>query len=322
MSVKRAISIRIIGVLILVWLLSRVDLKGIYGILSYSRWIYIWGALLCLLLHVLLKFMRYQYILVQQSVRQPFLKTFQISMAAIYLSFITPGRVGELAKAFFIHQDQGVAVNRLLAGSILDRLYDVYILIFTALVGIGFIVEPSNSGSRTLIITLVGIALAPLLLFIPVVRHLCLTFISWLPGKIKKASGFSDQLNGFLQELDQLMSWRLLWGLGWSVFAYGIFFYACSLMGLALGISLPYFKMALIVAWVNIASFLPISFAGIGTRDACLVYFFAQEGLSNETALAFSAVMFALTYLFFGIIGFFAFVTLKRKGDPRQELKG
>lgn len=322
MSVKKTIGFRIIGIIILVWLLLRVDLKSICIILGNSSRMYLWGALLCLFLHVLLKFMRYQYILTQQAVHQSFLYTFQVSMASIYLSFITPGRVGELSKAFFIHKSQGVGLKRLLAGSVLDRLYDVYILIFTALVGTGFVIKPDGLASFPLILTLVGIALVPLLLFIPVIRHLCLALVSWLPGKIQKTSGIYDQLNGFMKELDLLMSWKLLWGLGWSVFAYGIFFYACSLMGLAVGVSLPFFTMAFIVAWVNIASFLPISFAGIGTREACLVYFFSREGLSNETALAFSAVMFTLTYVFFGIIGFIAFVTLKHKGDPREERKG
>lgn len=322
MDLKKAISLRIIGVLILVWLLSRVALRDIQAILSNAHWMFIWGALFFTLLQALVKFIRYQYILIQQSVRQPLLKTIQISMASMYLSFITPGRVGEIAKAFFIHQSQPVPLKRLLAGSILDRLYDVYVLIFTALVGFGFVIKPSGSGSISLILALVGIALAPLFLFVPVVRHVCLSCICWLPGKIQKTRRFYDQLNDFMKELDLLMSWKLLWGLGWTVCAYLIFFYACTLMALSVGVTLSFYKMAFIVAWVNIASFLPISFAGIGTREACLVYFFAQEGLTSEAALAYSAVMFILSYVIFGIIGFGALVTLKHKGGTQEDLKG
>lgn len=322
MDVKKAVSLRVIGVIILVWLLSRVALGDVHALLRNAHWTLIWAALFFTLLQSLVKFIRYQYILIQQSVRLPFMKTVQISMAAMYLSFITPGRVGEIAKAFFIHKSQAVPLKRLLAGSILDRLYDVYVLIFTALVGIGFVIKPSGSGSTMLILTLVGIALAPLLMFVPVVRHVCLSCISWLPGKVQKTRRLYDQLNDFMKELDLLMSWRLLWGLGFTVCAYLIFFYACTLMARSVGVSLSFYKMAFIVAWVNIASFLPISFAGIGTREACLVYFFAQEGLTSEAALAYSAVMFVLSYVIFGMIGFGALMTLKSIGDPRKDLKG
>lgn len=322
MNAKSSIGLRIIGVVILVWLLSRVALSDIHAILSHAHWRFIWGALFFTLFQSLVKFVRYQYILKQQSVHQPFYKTVQISMASMYLSFITPGRVGEIAKAFFIHQRQAVPLKRLLAGSILDRLYDVYVLIFTAFVGISFVVNPSGSGSLTLMLTLVVIALAPLLLFVPVVRHVCLSCISWLPDKIRKTRRFYDQLNDFMKELDLLVSWKLLWGLGWTVCAYLIYFYACTLMALSVGVTLPFDKMAFMVAWVNIASFLPISFAGIGTREACLVYFFAREGLTSEAALAYSAVIFALTYVVFGLLGFLALVTLKQKGDLKEDVKG
>ena len=81
-----------------------------------------------------------------------------------------------------------------------------------------------------------------------------------------------------------------------------IFFFSCYCMSRSLDVPLSYSKVAIIVAYANILSFLPISFAGIGTREACLVYFFSQENLMSESALAFSTLIFSSTYLFIGII--------------------
>ncbi len=69
--------------------------------------------------------------------------------------------------------------------------------------------------------------------------------------------------------------------------------------------------MAVFVTFANILSYLPISFAGIGTREATLVYLFATVGISSESALAFSVLLFSCSYLLIGIIGFIAYMVLK-----------
>lgn len=313
---KKAVDIRIIGLVILVFLLYRVDLHNILEILKQTHPGLICGAFFFMVVHSLIKFIRYQYILSQQSVDCPFAKTVQISLASIYLSFITPGRMGEFAKAFFIQKQHASSMNKLFAGSVLDRLYDVYILLITALVGISFVVNPFGSETMPLILSLCALVLAPISLFIPQVRLQFLSTICWIPEKLFKTRSLYDQLNGFFQELDHLMNWELLSGLILTIIAYIIFFYSCNLMSLSVGIPLPYYKVAFFVACVNIASFLPISFAGLGTREACLVYFFAREGLTSESALAFSALIFILTYILFGALGFCCLIALRQKESP------
>ena len=71
---------------------------------------------------------------------------------------------------------------------------------------------------------------------------------------------------------------------------------------LAIPISL-FFTFA-IMSISRLFSFLPISFSGIGTRDAALIFLFSLLGLDNELAVAYSLLIFIIIYLFNGFFGF------------------
>ena len=90
------------------------------------------------------------------------------------------------------------------------------------------------------------------------------------------------------------------------------FFGSCYFLSLSLDIPLSFLKIAIFITFANILSFLPISFAGIGTREACLVHLFSLESLSHESALAFSILVFTFTYALLGIIGFFCFMAMNK----------
>ncbi len=96
-----------------------------------------------------------------------------------------------------------------------------------------------------------------------------------------------------------------------TIAAYFVFFKGCYLLGLSVDIHLPFIKIVFFVTFANLLSFLPISFSGIGTREGSLVYLFSTENLSGESALAFSVLIFATTYLLFGVVGFVSFMNLK-----------
>jgi len=138
-----------------------------------------------------------------------------------------------------------------------------------------------------------------------------IAFIGWIQKKITDSDTWSQHFSSFFFEIDSLLNWKIFSGFLITIVIYAIFFLSCYCMGLSLEITLSYYKTAVFVAIANILSFLPISFAGIGTREVSLVYLFSLENLSSEAALAFSTLLFAFTYLFAGIIGFFCFITIK-----------
>jgi len=310
LTLKKYLNLKLIGFGILIWLLSQIEIPAVIRILLQSRIFLIGAALFFMILHVVIKFLRYQYILLQQLVENSFLKTVHFSLAAIYLSFVTPGRIGEISKAYFIHKASGARLNKLLAGSLMDRFFDVYALFLTAIFGLA-VINPFMKHSSFVILFLIAMALTPFIFLSKSVRKKLINFGGWVQRKITRADTWSDHLRFIFSAIDLLLNRKLLWGFAATLIAYAFFFGSCYCMSLSLDIPLPYYKIAFFIACANILSFLPISFAGIGTREASLVYLFSIENLSSESALAFSTLVFSFTYLLFGVIGFFCFITLK-----------
>ena len=62
-------------------------------------------------------------------------------------------------------------------------------------------------------------------------------------------------------------------------------------------------RRAFFMSISSIVTLLPLSFSGIGTRDAALIYLFSIISFSQETALIFSFLIFLTFHIFGGLIG-------------------
>jgi uncharacterized protein (TIRG00374 family) len=63
------------------------------------------------------------------------------------------------------------------------------------------------------------------------------------------------------------------------------------ILAIAIGLKIPILILAFCLCLNGVLSFLPISFSGIGTRDAVLIMFFSQYGASYENILAYSIMI-------------------------------
>ncbi len=84
------------------------------------------------------------------------------------------------------------------------------------------------------------------------------------------------------------------------------FFLQCYFIAKCFGISLGYFQIVLIMAMVNLFSFIPITVSGLGTRDAALLFLLGQKGVIYETIVTYSMGVFALSSLGGGLLGVIA----------------
>lgn len=61
-------------------------------------------------------------------------------------------------------------------------------------------------------------------------------------------------------------------------------------IGIGIGLSLSFSLWAVVVPFINILSSLPISWNGVGVREAGYVFFLSAHGVSNEQAIAIGAL--------------------------------
>jgi hypothetical protein len=74
----------------------------------------------------------------------------------------------------------------------------------------------------------------------------------------------------------------------------------------AVGVPFGFVDVAFTMSLVNLVSLLPVTFAGIGTRDAALVALFGLRGLGGDAALAASAAVLLVFYVTVAVAGFVA----------------
>ena len=130
-----------------------------------------------------------------------------------------------------------------------------------------------------------------------------LHIIAALPFTRKPVSWPREAIARFQHALRSLLTPGLITPLVMTLAAYALFFGQAKLLAVALGlnIGMPYLAVSLSVA--GVITLLPISFAGLGTRDAVLIALFSPLGPNPEQAVAFSTLFFLVFYVASGIIG-------------------
>ena len=72
----------------------------------------------------------------------------------------------------------------------------------------------------------------------------------------------------------------------------------------ALGLLVPFWFFMMIVPPTVLVEIIPISFSGLGTRDATLIFFLSFIGIAAESAVSLSLTIVVIYYFIVGI-GFF-----------------
>jgi uncharacterized protein (TIRG00374 family) len=76
------------------------------------------------------------------------------------------------------------------------------------------------------------------------------------------------------------------------------------ILGLSLDIEVPYLVFLMLYPIANIVAFIPVTSAGLGTREATLVFLFSFFGVSPEKAIVISLAGHLLTDVLTGFYGF------------------
>ena len=82
-----------------------------------------------------------------------------------------------------------------------------------------------------------------------------------------------------------------------------MFFIQSYLIVMAMGLSINFITITLFMAISNLISFIPISIAGLGTRDATLIYLFSTIGLRPELAVSYAFLVFITFFVASGLLG-------------------
>lgn len=174
--------IRYLGILFLIVILTNIDVKLLLKYLSNIN------PFLCLLVLILnvpqffIKSLRWNQLLKQQKIIYPAFDTFQIYISSIFIGFITPGRLGEFIKVVYVKSDKGISLSKGMSSVLIDRLCDLYLLIFLGLLGIWQFDILGKLSDTSLFLSIIFISL-PLLILNKQLMGKVISLINPLSGK-------------------------------------------------------------------------------------------------------------------------------------------
>jgi glycosyltransferase 2 family protein len=286
-------AIRLIGPALLLLFLWRSDFGQIVGSL---RDIVLWPLLLSLVimpLFVAVKAWRWNLLMRELSMEPPPLGySMALYTIGLFLGGTTPGQSGDFVKAWYL-RERGQPLAPALFSIVLDRLFDFLAMALLALLALVEFLDllPRSARIATVMFAVVVILLTPALMARGPREWLINRGLPLLPARVRGA---------VTRWRDQFASLSLRPGLLAGVTLATIISAASTMLRiylLFLALSLANVPLLAIIsstALIAILQALPISFAGIGVRDAVLIAVLARYGYRSEQALALSALFLLL----------------------------
>jgi uncharacterized protein (TIRG00374 family) len=210
-------------------------------------------------------------------------EAFKLTLVSSALNVFVPAKAGDLIKSYFVARRSATPTGVAIAIIVYERLCDMFGLIFWCLVG-WFVGRPEVTGlplAFWLLLGTIGTACAVLIsseTAAAIWRALMMRIIP--DGKLRKlrqlAVGWPDLL--------EVLRTRRQWIVPFSLLLWLAHLFQIWLFTVALSLHVPFTVCASLSAIALMAGQLPLTLAGLGTRDVALVVLLAAYVKPEEAA--------------------------------------
>lgn len=288
----------LVSVLVMIMLIKRVQTSEILSAFESAKLFCIFTALALLIPNIYIQYIKWRYLVRLVRPDVPNREVMQSLLAGFTFGFITPGRLGEFGRAFFISDCSWV---KLLGVAFLDKLFAMAVVIFWGAIGLLFFI------SRQLYLY----TMVPVILF-TLIALLVIYYILFHPEIIKSflyslniILPFRDKIKILMSSLDNFHKRQaiILTVLNFSfyfIFLIQFYILVCAFE------PAPIFKSSLaIFSTMLVKSMLPISLGDLGIRESAAVFFFGKIGILHSTAFNASILLFLINLLIPSLVGLF-----------------
>jgi uncharacterized protein (TIRG00374 family) len=300
----------LIAAVIVTLLVRRISAQELREALWQAEWSWIFCAMLLLTVNLYLQYRRWEILVHRVQPDTPRRRIFSSLLSGITLGFITPGRIGEFSRAFFIREGQW---PQLLGLTALDKFYALLVLYFFGLLGI----LPFLQRHVELLIwmpLMITLLIFFLLLFLLLIHPPFMAAVLRRFEKHWHKRKRVHQLIAGLEVLPSRIAMKLsLLALG-QVCTYTIQFY---LLVRAFA-PVPLVKgLQALTATLWVKTMLPISIGDLGVRESAAIYFLGELGVPPAAAFDGSMLLFIINVLIPAVAGL---VFLMRDSTFRKHL--
>ncbi len=294
---------RLIGIAVFVFILYKINLNETFSLFRHINLFYLFLAIVIMVVTSVIKPYRWQYILKIMSIKYSFWKIYKFYFIGLFMSLITPGRLGEFGKIIYLKKDN-YSLNQSLISIIIDRLADVFYLIVFGFIGLFFFSYFFKNliilGTIVAIIGIISIIVFIKIKGVKIVLKRLIFFFVPTKYRQKIEKSFSEFIKNLeLYKFKNYFDVFILTIFSWLSSYVAIYFLAKSI-GIT-NVSFLYLAVSITIA--SLVTLLPISISGLGTREATFLLLLIPLGFAPEQIIGFSLLIFVTNFIIIPIIG-------------------
>lgn len=295
------------------------DLGELGHSLGEANYAYVFPAGLALAAGVVVRAWRWQS-LFEHRRRPPYGLVLSALLISYLFNTILPARPGEVARVHVLGTRAGISRAEVLATVVLERIYDLFVLIVLLAVAAPFLPEVRWLTAALVLGAVLGLGLIAGALYVARFGRRGARILLRPVALLPRVTGERVDLlaASVVAGLAAIRATRValaataLTAVSWLLFAASGWF---LLRGT--GIDEGFGAAVLVLVATNLVLVLPSSPAGLGAFEAAAVLALAAYGVQHEQALSYALVLHALNALPYVLVGYIALWLSTRRERPR-----
>jgi len=309
---KKLIAVSI-GFVLLLYSFSLIDFEKFFEIILQANLLVLLFIYPVSFVSIFLKSFKFKTIL--NALREDYnlISLAKIFTVGFFTGILTPGRVGDFSRAFYL-RDKIPLVKGSLA-VFLDRVIDVFVLLVFSFISIlmFFLFFKKMIFPIELIFLLLAVLVLGILFVFNLkkMEFISRFFFRFAPERFKEfikntCHKFNEATFLVKNDFPKVIFALVVGFVGWSInFLIGL------ILLHAFSIDVPFYFIFLLMPIISLVEVVPVSIAGLGTREVATIFLFSFYSVPAEYAVAFSLTFFLLLYPVIALTGFYYSVRLK-----------
>ncbi|OIO40652.1 hypothetical protein CO154_02260 [Candidatus Pacearchaeota archaeon CG_4_9_14_3_um_filter_31_7] len=290
----------IIGIIILIYLLIKTDLKTLWQTIITIDIIWLIPAFIFLILTTIINSARWKYIVEKLNMKISLKEATVITFKAMFGEH-SPGKMGEMfVRAAYLKDKIKESWGKIIFSVVFSRFVDIWVTAIEAVIAVLFLLFLFGIKS-SIIFPVLGVLVLIIIVFIllkneKIFRKILKPIYKFIMPK-KYREDFDKSFDNFYDGFKNINFMVLFICFLYDLVALLTVAFCFYFLGLALNIHFPLHLTILAEPLMTIAVSLPISFSGLGAREAVFAFLFSLIGVGVETAIIFSLLFFILRNL-------------------------
>jgi len=290
-----------IGIIILVYILTTVDIETIISDFSSIKPVYLILSFLSLFPILLMTNFEWQLILKKQKINVSYAYSLKNILIGYFYGFVTPGGLGGYTRILYLKDKSGEPLQKCASNIIILNTIDYISLLILGIIG-GILVSSTFPHLLSLIVVVFMVVFFLFLLFLK--EDILKIFLNRIL-RHKFFNMFREKLDSSIDSffIDMPSPRALLIPFIVSMLGWILSFSELFLISKLFSIEVPYMYFVLIIAIANVIASLPVTIYGLGTREVAMMSLFSIFNIAPEKIVSLSLFWFAIIWLFPSILG-------------------